>query len=158
MSGSVSIGQGGDRLVDLEVPGKSGSLQAARPVADGSLGPQRVGRGVGPDELAVGDPDLVRPADLGARLAGHDLGRPGVAEHDVDLGGVFAASGPGPLDDPQPQRREAGLGVTHEVEQLVDAGQAGRERGDGREPPAIDGGRDGSGAVPQARVGHRRGL
>ena len=48
------------------------------------------------------------------------------------------------------------LGVAHEVEQLVDARQAGRQCDDGRSTQAIDGGRDGGGAIPQARVGHGR--
>ena len=78
-----------------------------------------------------------------------------MADHDVHLDGVLAPRGPRPLDDPHPERREAELGVAHELEQLGDAGEAGRQSRDGREPTAVHGGGQGGGAIPDPRLGHR---
>ena len=49
----------GERLVDLREAREVRVGEAARAVADRALGPEAVDAGVGPDEIAVGDPDLV---------------------------------------------------------------------------------------------------
>ena len=59
VSGRVSAGSA---VIGSYTRGGAGEVavgQPARPVADRSLGAQAVGARIGPDELAIGDPDLV---------------------------------------------------------------------------------------------------
>ena len=109
VSGQGLHRQGGDGLVDTGRAGEVVVIEPAGAVADGSLGPQLVRRGVRPDEVTVRDPDLVLATQQRPRPAGHDLGVARMAERDVDLGLVVAAGVPGALQDPHPQRRRTAV-------------------------------------------------
>ena len=144
-----------DRFVDARRTREVGVLEAARAIADGSLGAQAVGARVGPDQLPVGHPELVVGFDRHLAVGGHDLGVARVADDGLHRRQLLAARGLRPFLDAQTEGREAQLGVAHEVEQLGDRRQAGIERRDLRESPSVRPGGQGGGTIPQTRLGHR---
>ena len=114
-----------------------------------------MGARVRPNDLAVGDPQLVVGLDGSAFMGRHDLGVAGMAQDRVHRRHVLAARRPGSLLDAQAEGGEPELGVAHEVEQLPDGRQVGAERDDLRQPATVHSGGQGGGAIPQAGLGHR---
>ena len=147
--------QGGQRPIGRRPTRQVGVVEPDHGTAHRSLRPEPVDRGIRPDDLAVGDPDLVIAGRAATGLGRRHPGVTGMPEGRVDAGEALAVRGGAAFLDAQPERLEPELGVPGEGEQLVDGGQALGQRGHLGVQPPIDRHRQVGGAIPQVWRRHR---
>src|SRR5258706_6018708 len=152
--------QRGERRVDAVRARQVARLAAADPddrAPDGTLGAEPVRCAVGPDDLPVGDPELVVRRRPEGRLAGGHPRVIRVPERDLRDRDLLAGDAEAVLLDAHPEGVEPELGVAHEREELGHGRErVSRERDQFGTRTAPDRHRQVGGAVPDAARGHGR--